>query len=139
MLGSPLRGKNIEEFGERFPDTSETFDKELSSKLKEVIKKHVGKVQEGVYAYMQGPTFETPAEIRALRILGADSVGMSTVPEVVVANHCGIKSVGVTCITNMAAGVLNEKLSHEDVTRTAELVKNKFKEIVKDFIKEINC
>lgn len=139
MLGSPLRGKNIEEFGERFPDTSETFDKELSYKLKEIIKKHVGKVQEGVYAYMQGPTFETPAEIRALRILGADSVGMSTVPEAVVANHCGIKSVGVTCITNMAAGVLNEKLSHEDVTRTAELVKSKFKEIVKDFIKEINC
>lgn len=135
---SPLRGKNIEEFGERFPDTSETFDKELSSKLKEVIKKHVGKVQEGVYAYMKGPTFETPAEIRALRILGADSVGMSTVPEVVVANHCGIKSVGVTCITNMAAGVLNEKLSHEDVTRTAEKVKFQFKELIKEYIKEIN-
>ena len=71
---SPLRGKNLDEFGTRFPDTSETFNKELSNKLKEVIKKHAGKVCEGVYAYMQGPTFETPAEIRALRIMGADSV-----------------------------------------------------------------
>ena len=133
-----LRGKNLDEFGVRFPDSSETFDKELSKKLKEVIKKYTGKAQEGVYAYMPGPSFETPAEIRALRIMGADSVGMSTVPEVIVANHCGIKSVGVTCITNMAAGVLDEKLSHEDVTRTAERVKNTFKEIIKDYIKEIN-
>ena len=71
---SPLRGENLDEFGTRFPDTSETFNKELSIKLKEIIKKHAGKVQEGVYAYMPGPTFETPAEIRALRIMGADSV-----------------------------------------------------------------
>ena len=133
-----LRGKNLDEFGVRFPDSSETFDKELSKKLKEVIKKYTGKAQEGVYAYMPGPSFETPAEIRALRIMGADSVGMSTVPEVIVANHCGIKSVGVTCITNMAEGDLDEKLSHEDVTRTAERVKNTFKEIIKDYIKEIN-
>ncbi len=134
---SVLRGKNLEQFGERFPDMSQTFDKELSDKLKVVIKKHLGKVQEGVYAYMKGPTFETPAEIRALRILGADSVGMSTVPEAVVAHHCGMKCVGVSCITNMAAGVLEEVLSYDDVKQTAEKVKIKFKEVIKEYIKEI--
>ena len=131
---SVLRGKNLEEFGDRFPDMSETFDKDLSKKLKEVINKPTGRAQEGVYAYMKGPTFETPAEIRALRILGADAVGMSTVPEAIIAHHCGIKCVGVSCITNMAAGVLDEKLSYDDVKQTAEKVKIKFKEIVKEYI-----
>lgn len=131
---SVLRGKNLEEFGDRFPDMSETFDKDLTKKLKEVINKYTGRAQEGVYAYMKGPTFETPAEIRALRILGADAVGMSTVPEAVIAHHCGIKCVGVSCITNMAAGVLDEKLSYDDVKQTAEKVKTKFKEIIKEYI-----
>lgn len=131
---SVLRGKNLNEFGERFPDMSEVFDKELSKKLKEIINKHTNRAQEGVYAYMKGPTFETPAEIRALRILGADAVGMSTVPEAIIAHHCNIKCVAVSCITNMAAGILNEKLSHEDVKQTAEKVKVKFKEIIKEYI-----
>ena len=131
---SVLRGKNLEEFGDRFPDMSETFDKGLSKKLKDVINKHTGRAQEGIYAYMKGPTFETPAEIRALRTLGADAVGMSTVPEAVIAHHCGIKCVGVSCITNMAAGVLDEKLSYDDVKQTAEKVKIKFKEIIKEYI-----
>ena len=134
---SVLRGKNLNEFGERFTDMSETFDKDLSKKLKEIIYKYTGKEFEGVYAYMKGPTFETPAEIRALRTLGADSVGMSTVPEAIIAHHCGIKNVAVSCITNMASGVLNEKLSHEDVKNTAEKVKIKFKEIIKEFVSEI--
>ncbi len=134
---SVLRGPNLEEFGDRFPDMSETFDKELSNKLKEVIKEKVGVVRDGVYAYMKGPTFETPAEIRALRALGADAVGMSTVPEAIIAHHCGIKSVGVSCITNMAAGVLDEKLSYDDVKNTAERVKIMFKQIVKEFIEKI--
>ena len=134
---SVLRGPNLEEFGDRFPDMSETFDKELSNKLKEVIKEKVGVVRDGVYAYMKGPTFETPAEIRALRTLGADAVGMSTVPEAVIAHHCGIKCVGVSCITNMAAGVLDEKLSYDDVKNTAERVKIMFKQIVKEFIQKI--
>ena len=86
---------------------------------------------------MKGPTYETPAEIRALRVLGANAVGMSTVPEAVVAHHCNMNTVAVSCITNMAAGVLNEKLSHEDVKNTAEKVKFTFKEIIKDFIEEI--
>lgn len=132
---SVLRGPNVEEFGDRFTDMSETFDKELTKKLKNIINKHIGRAQEGVYAYLKGPTFETPAEIRALRILGADSVGLSTVPEAIVAHHAGIKIVAVSCITNMAAGVLDEKLSYDDVKQTAEKVRTKFKEIIKEYIK----
>ena len=135
---SVLRGKNLSEFGERFTDMSETFDKTLSEKLKDIIKKHTGRVQAGVYAYMKGPTFETPAEIRALRILGADAVGLSTVPEAIVAHHCNIKTVAVSCITNMAAGVLEEKLSYDDVKQTANKVKIKFKEIIKEYVKTIS-
>lgn len=134
---SVLRGPNLEEFGVRFSDMSETFDKELSEKLKNIIKKHTGRAQAGVYAYMKGPTFETPAEIRALRTLGADAVGMSTVPEAIIAHHCGMTAVAVSCITNMAAGVLDERLSYDDVKQTAERVKVQFREIVKEFIETI--
>lgn len=134
---SVLRGVNLEEFGERFIDMSETFNKDLTAKLKDVIKNHTGKAHEGVYAYMKGPTYESPAEIRALRIMGADAVGMSTVPEAVVAHHCKMDCVAVSCITNMAAGVLDEKLSHEDVSNTAQMVKEKFKEIIKEFVEII--
>ena len=134
---SVLRGPNLEEFGNRFTDMSETFDKDLSKKLEKIIEKHTGVVREGVYAYMKGPTFETPAEIRALRTLGADAVGMSTVPEAIIAHHCGIKTVAVSCITNMAAGVLDEVLSYDDVKNTAERVKVQFKQIIKEFIEEL--
>lgn len=132
---SVLRGKNEDEFGVRFPDMSEVYDKEEVKKMKEIIKKHTGTAIEGVYAYMKGPSFETPAETRALRTLGADAVGMSTVPEAVVAKHSGMKVVAVSCITNMAAGVTNNKLSHEEVKETADRVKNQFKEIIKDYLK----
>lgn len=134
---SVLRGPNLEEFGERFSDMSETFDKKLSEQLKNIVQKHTGRSPIGVYAYMKGPTFETPAEIRALRTLGADAVGMSTVPEAVVAHHCGMTAVAVSCITNMAAGVLDEKLSSDDVNKAAQMVENKFKMIIKEFIEEI--
>ncbi len=129
-----LRGKNEDEFGDRFPDMSNIYNKELREKLKPIILKHAGRVQEGVYGYMKGPQFETPAEIRALRVLGADSIGMSTVPEAMIANHCGIKVCGISCVTNMAAGILDESLSYDDVKETAERVKNQFKEIIKEFI-----
>ena len=134
---SVLRGKNDDEFGSRFPDMSQTYNKERIEKLEKIIKKHTGVAHVGVYAYMKGPTFETPAEIRALRILGADAVGMSTVPEAVVANHCGIKISAISCITNMAAGILDRKLSHEEVNETADRVKLTFKEIIKDYVKEL--
>lgn len=134
---SVLRGKNDNEFGVRFPDMSQTYNKERIEKLEKIIRKHTGVAHVGVYAYMKGPTFETPAEIRALRILGADAVGMSTVPEAVVANHCGIKISAISCITNMAAGILDRKLSHEEVNETADRVKLTFKEIIKDYVKEL--
>ena len=102
------------------------------------MKKITGKFLTGVYAYMKGPTYETPAEIRALRTLGADAVGMSTVPEAVVARHSGLKCVGITCITNMASGIINEKLSHEDVKETALKAETNFKQVIKEFIKKIN-
>ena len=131
---SVLRGKNEDEFGVRFPDMSDIYDKEEIKKIKQVIEKHVGVAREGVYAYMKGPCFETPAEIRALRTLGADAVGMSTVPEAIVAKHSGMKIVAVSCITNMAAGVTNKKLSHEEVKETADRVKGQFKEIIKEYL-----
>ena len=134
---SVLRGPNMSEFGDRFIDMSNTYNKDYINKLKEIMMKVTGKCHTGVYAYMKGPTYETPAEIRALRVLGADAVGMSTVPEAVVATHSGIKCAGITCITNMAAGVTNEILSHEDVKETAILAETNFKKVVKEFIKNI--
>ena len=127
----------MSEFGERFIDMSTTYDKEYIQILKDVMFNIIGDYKEGVYAYMKGPTYETPAEIRALRTLGADAVGMSTVPEAVVAHHCGIKCVGITCITNMAAGVTNEILSHDDVKETALKAEQNFKKVISDFIQKI--
>ncbi len=131
---SALSGKNLDEFGVRFPGMSQVYDKELSEKLFDIINKYTNCAQKGVYAYMKGPNFETPAEIRALRTLGADAVGMSTVPEAIIAKHCGMKITGVSCITNMAAGIEKKELSHEDVSETADRVKYMFKNIVKEYI-----
>lgn len=134
---STLRGPNMDEFGERFIDMSTTYDKNYINILKEIMTKTMGYYREGVYAYMKGPTYETPAEIRALRVLGADAVGMSTVPEAVVAHHSGIKCAGITCITNMAAGVSDEKLTHEGVKETALKAEQNFKKVIKEFINKI--
>lgn len=134
---SVLRGPNMDEFGERFIDMSNLYDKEYINILKDTMKNIIGDYKEGVYAYMKGPTYETPAEIKALRILGADAVGMSTVPEAVVAHHSSIKVVGISCITNMAAGVTNEILTHDDVKKTALKAEENFKKVIKDFIKRI--
>lgn len=134
---SVLRGPNLDMFGERFIDMSNVYTKEYIEILKPIMKKITGKSLTGVYAYMKGPTYETPAEIRALRILGADAVGMSTVPEAVVARHCGLKCIGITCITNMAAGIKNEILSHEDVKETALKAEHNFKKVIKELVKNI--
>ena len=135
---SVLRGPNLDEFGERFIDMSNVYTKEYIEILKPIMKRITGKCHTGVYAYMKGPTFETPAEIKALRIMGADAVGMSTVPEAVVARHCNLKCIGITCITNMAAGIKNEILSHKDVNETALMVENNFKNVIKELVKKIN-
>jgi len=131
---SPLRGKNLDEFGVRFPDMTEVYNRDLMEKLKAVVYNNTQKRYEGVYAYMQGPSYETPAEVKMLRTLGADAVGMSTVPEAIVARHCGINVVGISCITNMAAGISKVALSHEEVKETADKAKEKFKIIIKEFI-----
>lgn len=134
---SVLRGPNLDEFGDRFIDMSNVYTKEYISILEEIMLKITGKVNKGVYAYMKGPTYETPAEIKALRTLGADAVGMSTVPEAVVARHCGIKCIGITCITNMAAGVMDEVLTHEDVKETALKAEKNFKQVIYELVNKI--
>lgn len=123
---NPLRGPNMEEFGPRFPDMSNIVDLEWAEK----IKKEVNYLKEGVYLAVLGPSYETPAEIRAFRKLGADLVGMSTVPEIVAAKHCGIKCLAYSCVTNMAAGVLDAPLSHKEVVEVANKVKDTFSKLV---------
>ncbi|GKX68707.1 purine-nucleoside phosphorylase [Inconstantimicrobium mannanitabidum] len=134
---NPLMGKNLDEFGPRFPDMSNAYDKDLRNKVKEIAKSINVTLQEGVYAMFSGPTYETPAEVRMARILGGDAVGMSTVPEVVVANHCGLKVIGVSCMTNMAAGILDQPLCHEEVMETSNKVKETFINLMTNIIKNI--
>jgi len=131
---SPLRGINIDEFGPRFPDMCEAYSKKLISIAEDAACKLNINIKKGVYAFAQGPMFETPAEIRALRVLGADAVGMSTVPEVIAARHAGMRILGISCITNMAAGILDQPLNHEEVMVTAKSVENNFSTLVKSII-----
>jgi purine-nucleoside phosphorylase len=116
---NPLTGPNEEHFGPRFPDMSDAYSHEYRE-----IAKQAGVLKEGVYAALPGPSYETPAEIRYLRTIGADLVGMSTVPEVIAANHMGIKVLGISCVTNMAAGILPRKLTHQEVIETGDRVKD---------------
>lgn len=134
---NPLIGRNLEEFGPRFPDMSDPYCKNLREIAKEASKETGVEVKEGVYFMMTGPSYETPAEIRMIRTLGGDAVGMSTVPEVIVANHSGIKVLGISCITNMAAGILEVPLNHEEVIETSNLVKDKFKTLVKNIVSKM--
>ena len=134
---SPLRGENISELGPRFNDMSESYNKGLIEKAKLVAAKQRIDIKEGVYAFMPGPSYETPAEIRALGILGADAVGMSSVPEVITAAHSGLKVLGISCITNQAAGISKEKLTEEEVFETAEKVSEKFSALIAEVITEI--
>lgn len=139
MLGkNPLIGKNLDSFGIRFPDMSEAYSKNLIDIAQQIGKKMGLQLKQGIYMYFSGPSFETPAEVRAAGILGADAVGMSTVPEVIVANHCGIEVLGISCVTNMAAGVVEQPLSHIEVMETTERVKGKFVELVKQIVDEIS-
>ena len=134
---SVLRGQNIDELGTRFPDQSNVYDKELVSLLEECAKYLNIKLSRGVYAYMKGPQYETPAEIRALRLLGADCVGMSTVPEAVCASHMGLRVAGISCITNMAAGIKNAPLSEKEVLETANAASAQSCALVKELIKRM--
>ncbi len=137
MGTNPLIGRNYDDIGPRFPDLSEAYDRELVELAEHVAVREGIACRKGVYAALTGPSYETPAEIKYLRILGADAVGMSTVPEVIVANHAGLKVLGISCVTNMAAGVLPAKLSHREVIETAERVRDQFTRLVKGIIHEV--
>ncbi len=134
---NPLIGKNVEEDGPRFPDMTTVYDKEMISKLKKVTDENGIHMEEGVYMMFTGPSFETPAEVRMAQIVGADAVGMSTVPEAIVCAHCGIKVLGISCITNKAAGISEVPLSHEEVVETTNRVKDEFLKVVDLALKEV--
>ena len=127
---NPLIGANHPSFGPRFPDMSDLYTAELREKIKAVAAEAGITLREGVYAMYSGPNYETPAEIRMFRIMGADAVGMSTVPEALVAGQQGLQVVGISCITNMAAGVLPQKLSHAEVMETAARVHDTFQTLI---------
>lgn len=120
---NPLVGPNDDKLGPRFPDMSEAYSRELREIAKRVASELCIPMNEGVYAAMLGPCYETPAEIRFLRTIGADVVGMSTVLEVIAANHLGMKALGLSCVTNMAAGILQQKINHEEVLETGAMVR----------------
>ena len=131
---NPLTGPNIPEFGERFCDMSKVFDREYNDLAKQLAAGRGISLREGVYMYATGPNYETPAEIRAFRTLGADAVGMSTMPECIIANHCGMRIFGVSLITNMAAGILDQPLSEKEVLDTAAASKERFADLLLDFL-----
>lgn len=135
---NPLFGKNYDELGPRFLDMSKAYDRELIDVAKNTAKDIGINLKEGVYMWFSGPTYETPSEVKLARILGADAVGMSTVPEVIVARHGGIKVLGISCITNMAAGILDKPLNHEEVVETSARVKETFQNLVRGIVKNID-
>lgn len=134
---SPLGGTNIEEFGPRFFDTTDMYTSALRTVALNCAKKSALKVHEGTYMYFTGPQFETPAEIRAARILGADAIGMSTVTEALTAAHCSMPLLGLSVMTNMAAGILEGKISHEEVNVVGDMISTSFGDFVENIISSI--
>lgn len=137
MNRNPLVGSNDSALGPRFPDMSEAYSKRLRALAHEVAAGLDISLRDGVYIGLLGPSYETPAEIRMLRILGGDAVGMSTVPEVIVARHAGLEVLGISCITNMASGILDQPLSHEEVMETAERVKHTFLNLIIELVPKL--
>ncbi|MBV9957055.1 MAG: purine-nucleoside phosphorylase [Acidobacteria bacterium] len=131
---SPLRGAHDERFGQRFPDMSEVYARDYQEIVVEEARQMNLELRRGIYAALSGPSYETPAEVRMLRTLGADAVGMSTVPEAIVARQMGVKVLGISCITNMAAGVIGEPINHEEVMETGARVHQTFKELLRRVI-----
>ena len=137
MGTNPLLGPNDARFGPRFPDMTEVYDREYQEAA--VAEAHAMGIElrRGIYAALSGPSYETPAEIRMLRLLGADAVGMSTVPEAIVARQMGLRVLGISCITNMAAGILDEPINHEEVIETGERVRETFAELLRRVIPKL--
>jgi purine-nucleoside phosphorylase len=134
---NPLSGPNADKFGPRFPDMTNAYDKKFRELTLAAGRRLNIDLGEGVYAALAGPSYETPAEIRYLRSIGADLVGMSTVPEVIAARHSGIRALGISCVTNAAAGVLDQPLDHNEVLETAERVKSQFIGLLRAVIPQI--
>lgn len=134
---NPLTGPNMEELGTRFPDMSSVYDKELQNLIGKTAKENGIYLQEGVYAQLTGPSFESPAEVRLLRMLGCDAVGMSTVAEAIAANHMGMRICGISCICNLAAGMTDTPLSHEEVQAAADEAAPRFKKLVTETVKQM--
>lgn len=137
FMESPLRGPNVEEFGVRFPDASHLYTPALQELARKKAKKLNVTLREGVYMYFPGPQYETPAEVRLARVLGADAVGMSTCPEVTVAGHCGMKVLGLTLLSNMAAGILDQPLTEEEVLEAAAKARDTFSALVLECLEEM--
>ncbi len=136
IADSPMRGPNYDSLGERFFDMTNAYDKNLSALAREEAKRLGITLQEGVYMFFAGPSYETPAEVRAARILGSDAVGMSTVPEALAASHMRMKVLGISCITNMAAGILDQPLNHTEVMETSDRVKEAFTLLVRNVTRQ---
>ena len=130
FVPSPLIGPNLDELGVRFPDMSQVYDKGLMEIIRKTAEKLCIPLQEGTYIQLTGPNFETPAEVRMCRILGADAVGMSTACEAIAANHMGMKVCGISCISNLACGLTENPLSHQEVQETADRVAPLFEQLV---------
>jgi inosine/guanosine/xanthosine phosphorylase family protein len=136
---NPLIGLNDDAVGVRFPDLSNAYDPALRSLLHEAARETGTRLHEGVYLMASGPSFETPAEIRAFRMLGADAVGMSTVPECIVANHCGLRVAGISTITNLAAGMSDVPLTHEETMREGAMATERLIDILAGFLQRANA
>jgi purine-nucleoside phosphorylase len=137
MGSNPLMGANDDRFGSRFPDMSEVYSKRLRAIADEAARAAGIAVAHGIYVVNHGPSYETPAEIRFLRAIGADAVGMSTVPEAIAARHMGMEVLGISCITNMAAGILPEPLNHDEVMATARRVRGSFIALLEGIIERL--
>ena len=138
FVPSCLLGKNIDTLGERFPDMSTVYNENLCDIIRENADKTGVKLREGVYLQFTGPEYETPAEVKMSRILGADAVGMSTACEAVAANHMNMMVCGISCITNMASGILKKPLNHKEVQETADMISEKFEKLVISSIKDMS-
>ena len=137
MAPSALRGPNLDEFGPRFKDMTEVYSKDLRQIAKNAAEKTNVNLKEGVYCFFKGPMFETPAEIRALKVIGADMVGMSTVPEAIVARHSGMTTLGISLVTNKAAGLGANELDHKEVMEAANLAEVNLVKLTKQIIKDM--
>ncbi len=135
---NPLMGPNLKQLGPRFPDMTEAYDRKFVELMEQTFKEMNSRYHKGIYCGVTGPTYETPAEVRYLKLIGGKAVGMSTVPEAIAANHLGLRVAALSCITNLAAGISRNKLSHEEVTDNAKKVEQQFVNFLKSFLQKIN-